>query len=93
LAIGEVRIVSHERVASQGEATVLALPLEASLALLCIVLLLSENKIASLLSLSGALFLASRLRSLALNTLVLTSRLRTLALGAASESDADQQRY
>ena len=41
-AIGEDRIASPERVASQGEATILALPLKASLALLRGVLPVSE---------------------------------------------------
>jgi len=35
LATGEARIISPERVASQDEATILILPLEADLALLC----------------------------------------------------------
>jgi len=65
-AIGEARIASLERVASQGEATVLALPLKASLALLSRVLPVSEAEIVSLLALSGASFLTLRLRSLAL---------------------------
>ena len=89
LAISEARIVSPKRVASQGKATILALPLKASLALLHRVLLLSEAEIASLLALSGASFLTSRLRFLALSALVLASRLKTLALGAGSESDAE----
>jgi len=42
LVIGEARIALPERVASQGEATVLALPLEARLALLRRALPLSE---------------------------------------------------
>ena len=66
MAIGEVRIASPERVASQVEATILALPLKASLALLCEAPLLSKARIALLLALSSALSLASRLRSLAL---------------------------
>jgi len=79
-----------ERVASQGEATVLSLPLKASLALLCRVLPISEAEIASLLALSGASFLTSRLRSLALSALVLVSWLRTfLALSAVSGSDVE----
>jgi len=71
-AIGEVRIASPERVASQGEATVLALPLKASLALLHEVFPVSEVEIASLLALSGASFLTSWLRSLAFSALVLS---------------------
>jgi len=62
-------------VASQVEATILALPLKASLALLCRALFFSEATIASLLALSIILSLASRLRS--------------LAVGADSESDAE----
>jgi len=88
--IGEVRIVSPERVALQREVTILALPLKASLALLRRVLPISEAEIASLLVLSGALFLTSRLRSLTLSALVLASRLRTfLALSSISGSDAE----
>ena len=71
-AIGEARIASPERVASQSEATVLALPLKASLALLRGFLPVSEAEIVSLLSLSGASFLTSRLSSLALSGLVLS---------------------
>ena len=71
-AIGEARIASPERVVSQGEAAVLALPLKASLALLLGVLPMSEAEIALLLALSGASFLTSRLRFLALNALVLS---------------------
>ena len=56
-AIGEVRIASPERVALQGEPAVLALLLKVSLALLCKLPLLSETELASLLVLSGALFL------------------------------------
>jgi len=79
--IGEDRIVLPERVASQGDHTVLALPLKVSLALLRRVL----HDSASLLALSGASFLTSRLRSLALSALVLVSWLRTfLALSAVS---------
>jgi len=64
--------------------------LKTSLAILRKALPLSEAKIASLLALSGALFLASQLRSLALSTLVLASRLRTfLALNTVSGSDAE----
>jgi len=78
LAVSEARIASPKKVASQGEATVLALPLKASLALHNRVFSLSEIVIASLLALSGASFLAPRLRLLALNSaLVLTLRLRT----------------
>jgi len=66
LAIGEARIVSPERVASQGEATVFALPLKASVALLRIAFSLSEAEIASLLALSSASSLALQLKSLAL---------------------------
>ena len=65
--IDEARIASLERVASQGEATVLALPLKASLALLRGVLPVSED-----LALSGASFFTSRLRSLALSALILS---------------------
>jgi len=71
-AIGEARIASPERVASQGETTVLALPLKASLALLRGVIPVSGIEIASLLALNGASFLTSRLRSLALSALVLS---------------------
>ena len=77
LAIGEARIASPEKVASQGEAIILALILKASLALRSRVLSLSEAEIVSLLALSGASFLTSRLRSLALSALVLALRLRT----------------
>jgi len=56
LAIGEAKIASLERVASQGEVAVLALPLKASLALLCRAPPLREAKIASLLALSGSFF-------------------------------------
>ena len=73
LAAGEARIASPEKVASQGEATILAPPLKASLALYSRVLSLSEAEIASLLSYSGALSLPSQLRSLALSALVLAS--------------------
>jgi len=83
-AIGEARITSPERVVSQGEATVLVLPLKTSLALLRRVLPLSEAEIASLLALSGASFLISRLRSLALSTLVLS-----LAASLALPNNAD----
>jgi len=58
LAISEARIVSPKRVASQSEATILALPLKVRLALLRRVLPLSEAEIASLLALSGASSLA-----------------------------------
>ena len=78
-AICEARIASAKRVASQGEATVLTLPLKASLALWRGVLPLSKAEIASLLALSGASFLTSRLRSLALSALVL-SLVASLAL-------------
>jgi len=71
-AIGEARIASPKRVVSQGEATVLALHLKASFALLHGVLPASEAEIASRLALSGASFLTSRLRSLALSALVLS---------------------
>jgi len=50
---------------------------------------LSEAELASLLALSGASFLISRLRFLSLSALVLASRLKTLALGAGSESDVE----
>jgi len=84
-------IASPERVASQGESTILPLPLKASLALLRRTLTLSEAELAPLLALSGVAFLASRLRSLALSAFV---RLRTfLALSAVSESEMNQQRY
>ena len=65
-AIDEAKIASLEKVASQGEATILTLPLKASLALLREVLPVSEAEIASLLALSDASILTSRLRSLAL---------------------------
>ena len=55
--IGEAKIVSPERVASQGKATILALPLKVRLALLRRVLPVSEVEIAPLLALSGASFL------------------------------------
>ena len=51
MTIGEAKVASPEEVASQGEAIVLVLPLEANLALSCR---------ASLLALSHALLLASR---------------------------------
>ena len=60
-------IASPKRVASQSEATILALPLKASLALLRGVLPVSED-----LALSGASFFTSRLRSLALSALILS---------------------
>jgi len=86
--LGEARIVLPKRVAY--EATVFALPLQASLALLRRVLPVSEAKIASLLALSGASFLTSRLRSLAHCALVLVSQLRTfLVPSAVSGSDAE----
>jgi len=88
LVIGEARIAFRERVASQGEAAVLALLLKASLPLLCRAPLLREAELVSLLALSGALFLTSRLRFLALSALILALWLKTLALGAGSESDA-----
>ena len=50
-AIGESRIASPERVTSQSEAIILALPLNVSSALLCKVFPLSEFTIASLLAL------------------------------------------
>jgi len=84
----KARIASPKRVASQGEASFLALPLKTSLALLCRASPLSEAEIASLLALSGASFLTSWLRSLA-QCLSSASRLKTLALGAGSESDAE----
>ena len=88
--ISKARIVSPERVASQDEATILTLPLKASLALLHIVIPMNKAEIASLLALNGASFLTSRLKSLALSALVLASRLRTfLALSAISGSDAE----
>jgi len=89
LAIDEAKIAFHERVASQDEAAILALPLKASLALLCRAPPLSGAEITSLLTLSGALFLTSRLRSLALGALVLASRLKTLSLGDGSESNVE----
>ena len=58
MAIGEARIASPERVTSQGEATVLVLPLEVNLALLCRAFSSSEDKIASLLASGGTLSLA-----------------------------------
>jgi len=88
--IGKVRIVSPERVASQGESTFLALPLKASFALLRRVLPVSEAEIASLLALNGASFLTSWLRYLTLSAFVLASRLRTfLAPSDISGSDAE----
>jgi len=80
LVIGEARIVSPEEVASQGETTVLTLPLKVSLALHNKVISLSEDVRASLLVHIGTSFLASWLRLLALNSaLVLTLRLRTVS--------------
>ena len=73
--IGEARIASPERVASPCEATVLALPLEVSLALLRNVFPSREVKIASLLAPNGALFL--------------TLWQIFLALGVVSRSDAE----
>ena len=92
LAVGEAGIASPEELASQGEAIVLALPLKASLRR---ALSLKETEIASLLAPSGASFLASRLRSLVLNSdLVLALRLRTfLALSAGSGSEAASKCY
>ena len=83
-AIGEARIASPERVALQGETTVLALPLKASLALLRGVLPVSEAETALLLALSGASFLTSRLSSLALSALILS-----LAVSLALPNSAD----
>ena len=85
LAVGEARIASLEELALQGEVTILALPLKVSLALHNRVLCLSEVVIASLLTLNDILFLASRLRSLALNSaLVLTLRLRSSSKSEAA---------
>jgi len=78
-------IVSPERVASQGESTFLALPLNASLALLRTVLPVSEAEIASLLALNGASFLTSRLRSLALSALVLSPAASLALLNSAND--------
>jgi len=90
LDVGEARIASPERVASQGKPTILALPLKVSLALLRRALSLSEAEIASLLALSGASFLASQLRFLAFSAIVLASWLKTfLAFSVVSESDAE----
>ena len=89
MAIREASLAFPERVASQGEAAILALLLKASLALLCGAPLLSDAKLASVLVLSGASFLTSWLRFLALSALVLASRLKTLALGAGRENDAE----
>ena len=89
MAIGEARIASPEKIASQGEATILILPLKASLVLLCRAFLSSLAKIASLLAPSGALSLASRQRSLALGDLSLASRQRFIGPGAVSESDIE----
>jgi len=50
---------------------------------------LGEAKIVSLLALSGALSLASWLRSLALGALSLTLRQRSLTLGIGSKSDVE----
>jgi len=72
-AIDEAKIASLEKVASQDEATILTLPLKASLVLLCRAPPLSEAKIVLLLALSGALSLTSTLRSLALGALPLAS--------------------
>ena len=55
--------------------------------MLCKLLLLSKAELASLLALSGASFLISRLRFLPLSALVLALWLKTLALGAGSKSD------
>ena len=88
-AIGEARIASPKRVASQGEATILALPLKASLALLHGVLLVSEAEIASLLVLSGASILTSRLRSLALSALVLSPAVSLALLNSADDISGD----
>jgi len=60
LAISGARIASPGRVASQGEATALVLPLEAKLTLLCKAFPSSEVRIGLLLALNGTLFLASR---------------------------------
>ena len=78
-----------ERVASQGETTVLALSLEVSLVFLCRAFSSSEAKITLLLAPSGALSLASQQRSLALGALSLASRQRSLAPGDVSESDTE----
>ena len=57
MAVGEARIASPEEIALQGEATILALPLKASLALLRRAPPLSEAKIALLLALSALVLL------------------------------------
>ena len=66
LVIGEAKITSPERVASQGEATALVLPLEANFAWPCKAFSSSEVRIASLLALGDALSLASRQKFLTL---------------------------
>ena len=86
LVIGKARIASPERVASP----VLVLPLEVNLALLLKAFPSTEAKIASRLARNGALSLASRQRSLALNALSLALWQRFLAPGAVNESDAQQ---
>ena len=58
MTIGKATVASPEGVASQGETTVLVLPLEVNLALMCRVLPTSEVRRASLLALSHALPLA-----------------------------------
>jgi len=84
LAIGEVRIASLKRVASQGFSSAF----EGVLSFVVQSCFSSEAKITSLLAPSGALPLASRQRSLALGALSLASRQRSLAPGAVGESDA-----
>ena len=74
--IGEARIASPERVASQSETAALILLLEANLGLSCRAFPLSEVRIASLLAPSGALFLASHAAG--------------LSLGAVSEATLNQ---
>ena len=78
MAIGEAKIASPGRVASEDEVTVIVLPLEANLAPQCRVFSASEIRRASLLALSHALPLASW-QSM-------------LALGAISRNDAKSVR-
>ena len=75
MTIGEVKVVSPEEVASQGEATILVLRLETNLALPCRVLPTSEVRRALLLALSRAL--------------PLSSWQSTLALGAESDAGSE----
>ena len=90
LAVDEARITSPEKLASRSEADAVVLPVEVNLALHSSALALSYVGVVSLLAPSGASLLASRQRTLTLNSaLVRALRLRTvLALLAGRGSEA-----